>query len=226
MGTRERIIEAALVLLSDGGPAAMSTRAVSAAAGVQAPTIYRLFVDKDGLLDAVTAHRFEGYLVEKTTRERAEDPVEDLRRGWDVHVGFGLENPAVYAAVYGGMRLGHRPVAAARADQILLEMMHRIAAAGRLRLDVPTAARMVHAAGLGVTLALINTSEAERDLHLSELAREAVIAAVTTDDVVRADDPVAVAARTLHAALPASGGLTDAERHLMAEWLGRFEAPR
>jgi AcrR family transcriptional regulator len=45
-----------------GGPDAVSTWAVSAAAGVQPPVIYRLFGDKNGLLDAVASYGFESYL--------------------------------------------------------------------------------------------------------------------------------------------------------------------
>lgn len=55
----------------------MSTRAVSTAAGVQAPTIYRLFGDKQGLLDAVTAHGFAP--TSGTGLEPTGDPVDDLR---------------------------------------------------------------------------------------------------------------------------------------------------
>src|SRR5690606_24577218 len=99
--TRERIVEAAVELLIEGGREAVSTRAVSAAAGVQAPTIYRLFGDKQGLLDAVGDHGIAEYLHSKTTREREPDPVDDLRRGWDLHVDFGLEHPALYALVFG-----------------------------------------------------------------------------------------------------------------------------
>ncbi|MGC4948582.1 TetR family transcriptional regulator, partial [Streptomyces sp. DT224] len=40
---RRRIIAAATRLLAEKGREAVSTRAVGAAAGVQAPTIYRLF---------------------------------------------------------------------------------------------------------------------------------------------------------------------------------------
>ena len=66
--TRERIVEAAAQLLATGGREAVSTRAVSAAAGVQAPTIYRLFGDKQGLLDAVASRGFADYLRTKITR--------------------------------------------------------------------------------------------------------------------------------------------------------------
>src|SRR5215469_10985172 len=96
----ERMLRAAADLLQTGGIEAISTRAVAAAAGVQPPTIYRLFGDKQGLLDAVAAHGFASYLATKTTRESTGDPVEDLRAGWDEHVELGLAKPALYRLMY------------------------------------------------------------------------------------------------------------------------------
>src|SRR4030088_26518 len=104
--TRARIVAAAAGLLTRGGREAVSTRAVSAAAGVQAPTIYRLFGDKQGLLEAVAIHGFTTYLNDKTDLKPTDDPVEDLRTGWDLHVGFGLANPALYSLIYGEPRPG------------------------------------------------------------------------------------------------------------------------
>jgi len=46
---RARIVRAATELLATGGRNAVTTRAVSAAAGVQAPTIYRHFGDMQSL---------------------------------------------------------------------------------------------------------------------------------------------------------------------------------
>src|SRR5258708_39948528 len=99
--TRDRIIEVAAALLTGGGREAVSTRAVSAAAGVQAPTIYRLFGDKQGLLDAVATHGFTTYLRDKADLKPTADPVADLRSGFDLHVSFGLANPALYSLMYG-----------------------------------------------------------------------------------------------------------------------------
>lgn len=225
--TRDRILDAAQLLLDDGGLDAMSTRGVSAAAGVQAPAIYRLFQDKQGLLDAVTERRLDEYVAEKVSREPLADPVADLRRGWDLHVGFGLAHPAVYAAVFGSVRAGPQPPAMRRSDEVLLAMMRRIAAAGRLRVDEQTAARVAQGAGRGTTLLLLATPPTERDLRVSEIAREAVIAAVTTDAAPSASgEPVAVAARTVGAALPDVDVLSDAEKGLMAEWLDRITVGR
>ena len=231
-GTRYRIVRAAAGLLAEGGREAVSTRAVAAAAGVQAPTIYRQFGDMRGLLDEVASFGFASYLHDKTSRERAEDPVEDLRRGWDLHVGFGLANPAFYTLMYGDPRPGAEPTAALEAAEILRGLVQRVAEAGRLRVAVERAMGMVHAAGMGVTLVLIGTRPEDRDPALSEATREAVIAAVTTDGAdVEAGEGEGRSRSTNHAValkavLPEVGeGLTTGERALLSEWLDRIADP-
>jgi len=87
---RARISRAATELLASGGRNAVTTRAVSAAAGVQPPTIYRHFGDMQGLFDAAARDTLAAYAQEKATRPLTDDPVEDLRRGWDLHIAFGL----------------------------------------------------------------------------------------------------------------------------------------
>src|SRR6266576_5944692 len=97
---RTRIVRAAAQLLATGGRNAVTTRAVSAAAGVQPPTIYRHFGDMQGLFDAVARDTLAVYAQEKTARTLTNDPVEDLRRGWDLHIAFGLANPDAFALLY------------------------------------------------------------------------------------------------------------------------------
>ncbi|MFD5827738.1 TetR/AcrR family transcriptional regulator [Lentzea sp. NPDC060358] len=220
MDTRERLVQAAADLLVEGGKEAVSTRAVATAAGVQAPTLYRLFGDKDGLLDAVAAHGFAGYLSSKHAMGTSGDPVDDLRRGWDLHIGFGLERPAFYLLMYGEPR---KREARLEADAMLRRIIGRIASAGRLAVTVEQAAQFVHATGLGVVLALIATPEDERDLGLIEFTRENVIGAITTD--ASPDEPSdipsrAVALRTALQEDPPRA-LSPAERALLAEWLER-----
>ena len=220
-GPRSRIVAAAARLLESGGEDAVSTRAVSAAAGVQAPTIYRLFGDKAGLLDAVVTDGFERYLAEKTVREETDDPVADLRTGWDLHVGLALERPALYTLMYARPSGAGQSPAARAAFAVLAALVRRIAAAGRLRVGEDRAVGLVHAAGSGVALSLIAVPVHERDLGLSDAAREAVIAAITTDAAeAPAAGPVA-AAVSLRAALDDVDVLTRAERGLLAEWLGK-----
>ncbi|GAB3865928.1 TetR/AcrR family transcriptional regulator [Dactylosporangium cerinum] len=234
--TREKIVEAAAALLDEGGREAISTRAVSAAAGVQAPTIYRIFGDKQGLLDAVASHGFVSYLEGKTALEHTADPVEDLRRGWDLHVAFGLTHPAVYTLIYGEPRPGVESPAARAAADVLAGQVRRIATAGRLRVGEERAAQLIHAAGCGMTLTLISLPPSRRDPALSVLARESVIAAVTVPhraggaagdgggavDGVGGGDGLAGAAGLLRASLPEGAALSAAERGLLDEWLVRI----
>jgi AcrR family transcriptional regulator len=222
---RDRILEAAAALAARGGREALTTRSVAAAAGVQAPTIYRLFGDKVGLVNAVVLRGFRTYLDEKALRAPGADPVEDLRAGWDLHVEFGLTNPALYVLMYGNPDPQRTPPVVAASRQLLAEHVARVAAAGRLRVPAQLAAHMIHAAGSGTVLALLATTENERDPRLSELAREAVIAAVTTEAPAVATPGPAAAALALRARLPDTAALSEPERHLLAEWLDRIAAP-
>ena len=220
MDTRERLVKAAADLLIEGGKEAVSTRAVASAAGVQAPTLYRLFGDKDGLLDAVAAYGFAGYLATKHAMGASDNPVDDLRRGWELHIGFGLARPAFYLLMYGEPR---KREARLEADAMLREIISRIASAGRLTVPVEQAAQFVHAAGMGVVLSLIATPEAERDLGLITFSREQVIRAITTD--ASPDEPTDIPSRAiaLRVALAEDPPLmlSPAERALLAEWLDR-----
>ena len=189
---------------------------MSAKAGVQAPTIYRLFGDKGGLLEAVAEHGFNAYLAEKGLPDEHRDPIEDLRAGWDLHVGFGLANPALYALMYGDPRA---PSPAAQAGvAVLRERIRRIAAAGRLKVSEERAANLVQAVGEGTVLRLLS----KPDAGLSDAAFDAVVAAIAIGEpVVERPGPVA-AATALRATLDDAGALTRGERELLTEWLDRI----
>lgn len=226
LNSKERILRATAGLLAEGGREAVTTRSVSEAAGVQSPTIYRQFGDMRGLLDDVASYGFARYLESKVPRETVDDPVEDLRRGWDLHVEFGLANPALYSLMYGDPR----PVAAAsEAREILRGLVQRAAEAGQLRVGVEEAADMIQAAGVGVVLTLLAARCEPPSSALSEKTREAVLGAVTTEAAPKMatgqDGPDWIPGRAvaLKAVLPeAPAGFTPPERALLSEWLDRL----
>ncbi|MEO9325379.1 helix-turn-helix domain-containing protein [Nocardioides sp. C4-1] len=223
-GTRERIVDAAARLLRDEGARAVTTRAVAQAASVQAPTIYRLFGDKDGLVEAVAEHVMATYVSSKqrAAMDAADaDPVTDLREGWRLHVEFGLANPDLYALLTSRGRA--QPSAATRAGiEVLRARVRRLAAAGLLRVDEDRALGLIHAAGTGTVLALLETPPADRDLGLVEAAYDAVAAAILVGQPARPEsNPLTSAVVTAAAVLPELPGLSEAERTLMAEWLTR-----
>lgn len=219
---RRRIIETAAQLLTEGGRDAVSIRAISARVGVQAPTIYRLFGDKRGLLDALAVHGLTTFYSSRPGVDPNMDPVQNLRHGWNLHITFGLTHPALYALIYGEPRPGTAPPAAVDAAEILAKVIHRIAEAGRLRVAEERATWMFFAAGCGTVLTLLALPEQDRDPGLADAAREAFIAAVITD----APDPdwngPVSAAIALRAVLPQTDALTGTEKALLADWLHRI----
>ncbi|NUT46194.1 MAG: TetR/AcrR family transcriptional regulator [Saccharothrix sp.] len=220
--SRQRVVEAAADLLVREGRDAVTTRAVASAAGVQPPAIYRLFGDKDGLLEAVAEHGYATFLAAKQTDEPPRDPVEDLRAGWDLSVEFGLANPQLYALMYGEPRRGTNSAAFRAGMRILLRRIHRLAASGRLRVPEELAASLIHATARGAVLTWLSLPDDRRDPALLTTLREAMVAAVTLDEPAVPEPGPAAAARALRAVLPEQTALTSGEQHLLGEWLDRL----
>jgi AcrR family transcriptional regulator len=220
-------------LLATGGRATVTSRAVSEAAGVQPPTIYRHFGDMQGLLDVVARESIAFHVRDQASRAHTNDPVEDLRRGWDLYVEFGLSHPDAFAWLYTAPS-NPDSVAVIDAGVALLEgLVTRIAEAGRLRFDVRHATDLMHAAGTGVVISLVATAPGDRDPRLSESMREAMLSTISIPARADAPDPspdgaptderVAVHAVALRALLiDGPGVLSGAERQLLNDWLDRL----
>ncbi|MEW1779706.1 TetR/AcrR family transcriptional regulator [Streptomyces sp. NPDC086777] len=227
---RDKIVLAAADVLEKDGLDAMSTRAVAARAGVFPPTIFRVFGDKDGLLEALSEYGFETYLRAKSQLPRSDDPVADLRLAWDLHVEFGLTQPGYYGLVFGQSRSGRLSYAGRRAVAELQLMVTRVAAAGRLRMSVERATAVMHAAGVGVVSTLISAPPESRDLETARVTREVVLAAIAAaspaaepGSAVPGAGP-AGPAMALRAALGAEGELplSPGEKLLFMELLNRL----
>ncbi|RYZ05637.1 MAG: TetR/AcrR family transcriptional regulator [Myxococcales bacterium] len=219
---RSRILEAAAGLIASGGSEAATTRAVAAAAGVQAPTIYRLFGDKRGLLEAVAEHCLAKYVAEKAARAPHPDPVRDLRDGWDLHVAFGLAHPDLFALMSLRSGAGAPSSAVSAGHEVLRRRVARIALAGRLRVSEARAVAMLGAACVGTVLTLLGQPEAERDAGLSAASRDALLAAITDDSPGAEPAAPRAMAAALRAALPQTTVLTAGEKHLLQELLDRI----
>lgn len=242
---RGRIVRAGAGLLEEAGLDAVSTRAVAARAAVPPPTIFRLFGDKEGLLEAVGEYGFARYLEAKAVLlAQDEDPVEALDAAWNLHVAFGLAHPAYYTLVYGGLRPGHLPPAGRRAAAGLLETITRVAATGRLRMSVERAAAIMHSTAVGTVLTLIGMPEHDRDTAVADTARHMVTTALIdpppdarTHARTRRNThqgPAANRANSAGAAMALRTALdqdettplSPGERLLLGEWLNRVADAR
>lgn len=223
--TRARIVDVAARLLREQGPAAVTTRGVAEEAGVQAPAIYRLFGDKDGLLEAVAEHVVATYVSAKAATVEAAaaddvDPLDDLHAGWKAQMDFGVANPTLFRLLSDPDRVVHSRAAQA-GRHVLESRVHRVALTGRLRVSEQRCADLIQAAGVGTIQMLLSAPPEHRDPALADAMYEAVIAHILTNEPDRSDNGLAATTVAFRAVLPHLEMLTKAEQQLMAEWLDR-----
>lgn len=167
---RDRLLDAAEALLVSGGAEALTTRAVCAAAGVRAPTLYHHVGDKDGLVAAVLARSAETFLARRGTAV----PLT-LAGVWDLYLDFALGHPALFALAMQRPEAVYDALGAhgARLGDVLLALR----AEGRLRVEAGVAFHSVHAAVQGVA-ALLGEGIDAADVRAAGTAlRDALVSA-------------------------------------------------
>ncbi|WP_433303259.1 TetR/AcrR family transcriptional regulator [Actinoplanes sp. CA-030573] len=221
---RSAMLAAAERLLADSPDRDIATRAVCEAVGVTQPVLYRLFGDKNGLLDALADDGLRRYAEHKGRQPQTGDPVADLRAGWDDHMEFARRNPALYHLMF-----APRPRSHAQARRQIMDLLEaallRCSAIGALRVSPSVAAQIILPANVGLALSLIAQPSLFADPDLSVRMREAVFGAVLTEPAAPEEgDPVPAAALRLRSQLAVSGtsALEPAETALLDRWLERL----
>jgi AcrR family transcriptional regulator len=147
--TEDSLLRVAESLLEQGGPDAVTTRAVCDAANVGAPTLYHHYGNKNGLLDALVAKGVKAFLKRKQAVPETTDARSDLISGWESFVEFALDRPQLFRLML--QRVGDNPqildAAMATTDARLI----RLANEKRLTTDVAFARQSLLALSLGVT---------------------------------------------------------------------------
>jgi AcrR family transcriptional regulator len=203
----------------------VTTRAVAVGAGVQAPAIYRLFGDKDGLLEAVAEHVMSEFVSAKAAIVQAAaddniDPLDDLRAGWDTQIAFGLANPVLFRLLSDPSRVERSP-AAQSGRRVLEARVHRVAAAGKLRVSENRAVGIIQAAGSGAIQTMLATPPELRDTGLPDAMYDAVLSQILTDAPGPVSDDRTSAVVAFRAVAPELEALSSAERQVLLEWLDR-----
>jgi AcrR family transcriptional regulator len=213
---RDRLMEAARSLLAEHPEREPSTRELYEAAGVAPPTLYHHFGTKDGLLEAVVDEAFSAYLERKRGVPRTGDLLLDFAAGWDMHVGFGVENPVLYTLMY-RREQGRHSRAAQTAEAELRRGLEQLAEAGLLRMDVDEAMAVTTAMAIGCVTQLIHTGGSATG-PVARSMRAALMSELTGHSPERnAPD---LAARLLLARLGSVPELfTPAEEALLRQWL-------
>jgi len=225
---RLALVAAAQRQLAGSADGDIATRAVCQEAGVTQPVLYRLFGDKQGLLDAVAEAGLERYAQRKSDLEVSDDPVADLRAGWDDHTAFALDNPALYRLMF-APRTGSASTVQRRIFALLEATLTRCAAAGALTTTPRQAAQLILAANTGLALSLIAQPALFDDPELSRRTREATLSTILNETGAAATSrSVRDAARQLHAQLRLEGTqqLEAVEVALLNRWLERLDTTR
>ena len=97
---RLKIIEAARELFTGGNEEALTLRAVAQRIEYSATTIYLHFPNKEALVRALCAADFADFSRRLIQAERLADPLERLRAVAAGYVGFGLQYPNQYRAMF------------------------------------------------------------------------------------------------------------------------------
>jgi len=118
--TRAALLAAAERLVADGGPDALSLRAVAGAAGTTTRAVYSLFGSKDGLVAALAQKAFELLRTGLEQLPETDDPAADLLEvGVTVFRRFVQEHPSLFRIAF------QRIVPGVRAGPALSEARER-----------------------------------------------------------------------------------------------------
>jgi AcrR family transcriptional regulator len=221
---RSRILDVTESLLRSIGRDAITIRAVADEAKVQLPTIYRLFGDKVGLLDAVTERGFTRYMAIDPDRRESLEPIEQLRHGWDIHVQFGLENPELYGLMYAESHSRKVTPAAQIALDGLTALIGRLAASGSLKVSQEEATFTAFSSASGAVLSTYFLPGVLHDPSYLVNIRESMISSLTTEANDHDGGLIANAATTLGGNLDRLKALSLNEKNLLHEWLNRILA--
>lgn len=134
---RERVLEAAKVVFSAGGPDA-SLEAVARRAGVGIGTLYRHFPTREALFEAVYRREVE-HLADLAEQLKAEaSPVEALRRWLRSNVEFVATKKGMSAALALAVNSSSELSAYSfeRLTKAVGALLDRAAAAGEIRADI------------------------------------------------------------------------------------------
>ncbi|WP_053175730.1 TetR/AcrR family transcriptional regulator [Nonomuraea sp. SBT364] len=134
---RAAILDTATHLLASEGPAALTVRRISGAAGCSTKVIYTLFGGKDGLAEALWLEGFARF-EQRLLSVPGDDPLARLLAGIAAYRAYALDEPDYYRVMFQGAVSGFEPgneaaQAARRTFDLLVTWVQRCLDDGRLR---------------------------------------------------------------------------------------------
>lgn len=100
---RATLLSVAASVLSEEGPSALTTRRLAEAVNASTKVIYTHFGGKEGLLDALYLHAFDGLMQAFEAHAGEVDPFIRLRGMTATYRSFAVAEPALYSVMFGDL---------------------------------------------------------------------------------------------------------------------------
>ena len=140
---RRRLLEAAALLLAEDGPDALTARRLAAAAETSTMAVYTHFGGMPALVKEIVAEGFTRLDAHQAGVPHTDDPIADLRSVAMAYRRNALENPHLYAVMFGATSLKGFQLTDADMEiglssfAILVGFVDRAIESGQLRKDDP-----------------------------------------------------------------------------------------
>jgi AcrR family transcriptional regulator len=118
---RQKVLEASVALIEEGGLDRLSMREVARKAGVSHQAPYHYFEDREAILAAVAGEGFEKMeqSLVRATAQSGEEPVKAVEAMGRAYVDFALRHPGYFQAMFrsDAVPLDHYPEVRRREDE-------------------------------------------------------------------------------------------------------------
>jgi len=126
--TRELVVAAAAELLDQGGPKAVTFRAVGKRVGLSHNAAFKLFRDKESLLAAIASAELRRQATSLKISNADKNPLAELKRRLYGYAAWAVRNPARFQLTFGRWE-GDYPELAAAATEARLQLVDLVRAA-------------------------------------------------------------------------------------------------
>jgi AcrR family transcriptional regulator len=193
---RDALVQAALTEAEQGGPEAISIKALAGKLGVSQPAPYRHFADRDALLQAVTAEAFRQFNAILRKVIDAPSKRSKLSRFAQAALDFGLRRNGIYRLMFAS-----RTMACSAKDSELHVAAHESLSLLIESFEAPAVGLLRERHALQVWAMLHGViSLAEQGLltgHVAQVTREELIEDIVTQTKVALEAAIAKAGGAL-----------------------------
>ena len=126
--TRQAIIAAAAELLDQGGPAAVTFRAVGREVGLSHNAAFKLFRDKESILAAIASAELRRQAASLKASTINRNPIDELKRRLHGYIGWAVRYPARFHLTFGRWE-GDYPELANAASEARLQLVDLVRSA-------------------------------------------------------------------------------------------------